>query len=144
MTGLLYRCLVWLHPPHFRREFGGEMLAIFEEASKTESPLALCSDAAVSLVRQWLLRTGSWKAVAAVMLASFQVILGGLGAAALRPSLHAEVSSKTPLAQQQITVPILVGLGVAVVFGLLLFTMGLNLWVKNCNARRRPVSLKVR
>ena len=33
MTRALYRCLVWMHPPVFRREFAGEMLWIYDQAA---------------------------------------------------------------------------------------------------------------
>jgi hypothetical protein len=47
----LYSLLIQLHPRHFRREFGPEMMAIFEQASG--SHLALIADAFASLFRQW-------------------------------------------------------------------------------------------
>ena len=51
MTRALYRWLLWLHPPAFRREFAGEMLWIFEEAS-AEGVAPLFADGLLSLLRQ--------------------------------------------------------------------------------------------
>jgi CubicO group peptidase (beta-lactamase class C family) len=52
----LYRGLLRLHPEKFRREFGDDMLWIFDEVSATRSTALLFADAARSLARQWLLR----------------------------------------------------------------------------------------
>ena len=53
----LYRGLLRLHPEEFRRQFGDDMLWIFDEVSATRrSATPLFADAARSLARQWLLR----------------------------------------------------------------------------------------
>lgn len=53
----LYRGLLRLHPEQFRRQFGDDMLWIFDEISATgRSAAPLFADAAGSLARQWLLR----------------------------------------------------------------------------------------
>jgi hypothetical protein len=77
MTRALYRCLVWLHPPVFRREFAGEMLWIFDEAVQNEGAGPLFLDGFLSLARQWFLRSGLWKILAALAGALFQVTIGG-------------------------------------------------------------------
>ena len=64
MRRLAYRTLVRLHPAAFRRDFAGEMLWIFDEMSSYGS-VRLFTDCFVSLVRQWLIRQGIWKAIAA-------------------------------------------------------------------------------
>lgn len=63
MTRTLYQGLVWLHPPAFRAEFGSEMQWIFDEASP-HGVLTLFADAVVSLLRQWIVRYGTWKIAA--------------------------------------------------------------------------------
>jgi hypothetical protein len=60
MTRQMYRCLLWLHPAAFRRQFEEDMLWIFDEAADAWSAPPFFSDAIVSLVRQWLLRSGLW------------------------------------------------------------------------------------
>lgn len=52
----LYRCVVYLHPPAFRRRFTDEMLSIFDDTPGTAAALSLLADGLVSLVRQWVLR----------------------------------------------------------------------------------------
>ena len=54
------------------------MLWIFEEAAKSESPFALFRDGFVSLARQWMLRSGSWKIAAALAGAVVQFAFGGI------------------------------------------------------------------
>lgn len=74
-----YRALLRLHPAPFRREFAGEMLWIFDEASASEGVCALFLDGLISLARQWVLRSGSWKIGVAILGAMLRVSLGGLG-----------------------------------------------------------------
>jgi hypothetical protein len=71
VTRSLYQGLVWLHPPAFRAEFGGEMQWIFDQISGGASGggagggvTALFADAVVSLLRQWIVRYGTWKIAA--------------------------------------------------------------------------------
>jgi hypothetical protein len=56
MSRFLYRCLVQLHPPAFRRQFAPEMLWIFDEVADREARVELFSDAFTSLARQWVVR----------------------------------------------------------------------------------------
>ncbi len=59
MTALsrsLYRCLVQLHPPAFRRRFAPEMLWIFDEIADHDARIELFTDALASLARQWVVR----------------------------------------------------------------------------------------
>jgi hypothetical protein len=60
----LYRWLTQLHPRRFREQFGGEMMAIFEQASGSHG--ALIADAFASLFRQWTSRPQPVEAPAAV------------------------------------------------------------------------------
>jgi len=60
MTRFLYRLLLLLHPPAFRREFGGEMLWIFDESHANHVAMPLFADALASLARQWLFRSVIW------------------------------------------------------------------------------------
>ena len=56
MTRRLYRGLIWLHPPRFRRRFGDEILCIFDEAG-ARAAWVLVADGLASLLRQWVLRS---------------------------------------------------------------------------------------
>jgi len=74
----LYRSLVMAHPPAFRRRFAAEMLLNFEDAQECTGACTLFLDAILSLARQWLLRSGSWKVAAAVAGAFIELMAGGL------------------------------------------------------------------
>ncbi len=65
MTRSLYQFIVEMHPPAFRRRFGDEMMSIFDEGT-VHCSFALVVDGIVSFIRQWLLRTDSWKLLVAV------------------------------------------------------------------------------
>jgi hypothetical protein len=60
MLRFIYRALLRLHPPYFRRRFATEMLAIFDRTGGTLAALRLIADAASSLARQWVLRPEFW------------------------------------------------------------------------------------
>jgi len=78
MLSAAYQFLLMIHPPTFRRRFAAEMLGIFDQAAASEGEFALFTDALVSLGRQWILRSGSWKFAAAIFGASLQITAGGL------------------------------------------------------------------
>lgn len=150
-----YRCLLWIHPPVFRREFAGEMLWIFDQAAKSEGALALFLDGLGSLVRQWLLRSGWWKVALALGLALLEITLGGFGsmlfgrrhlvAPASDPSVSsfAEFSQHGLIAHQPLTIGIVMYLAVFVTGGLTVMVIGLTFWMKSFAARRRPSVYRV-
>ncbi len=76
MTRTLYRCLVGLHPPAFRRRFEEELLWIFGESRDGFGAAALLYDAAISLLRQWLMRSGMWKWVLGGIVGALPVVIG--------------------------------------------------------------------
>ena len=80
MTRYFYHCLVSLHPFEFRRQFGEEMLWIFDEAAVSGGIGPFFTDAVVSLGRQWLIREGAWKVGVAAIggLIHISLVLGGL------------------------------------------------------------------
>ena len=59
----LFRCLLLLHPPYFRKRFADEMLSIFDHAVGARAKFLLLIDGLVSLARQWGLRPEFWEAV---------------------------------------------------------------------------------
>ena len=61
MNRVLYRWLICLHPPAFRLRFEPELLWIFDESSHASGAALLLYDAAISVLRQWLMRSGMWK-----------------------------------------------------------------------------------
>lgn len=61
MIRKLYRCLICLHPPAFRLRFEPELLWIFDESRGASGAAPLLYDATISLLRQWLTRSGIWK-----------------------------------------------------------------------------------
>lgn len=60
MLRRIYRCVLRLHPPGFRRRFGDEILSIFDHAKGELSAFQLLMDSALSLIRQWTLRPEFW------------------------------------------------------------------------------------
>ena len=71
----LYRRLVCLHPPAFRHRFEEELLWIFDESIDTSGATPLLSDAALSLLRQWLLRSGMWRFVVGGIAAALPLLI---------------------------------------------------------------------
>jgi hypothetical protein len=139
MTRNLYRWLLWLHPPAFRREFAGEMLWIFEEAA-VEGVAPLFADGLISLLRQWLLRSGQWKLAAAVVGGLLEVTAGGLGGLMfMRAQMTAHLAAaqlKPPLTQAEALamnnlIPIVMG----VATGVVLMVAALVWWVRSLNVR---------
>ena len=76
MTRWLYRLLLLLHPPGFRRRYGPEMLWIFDETARERSPAVLVGEAAVSIFRQWVLRTRVWIGVVSIAGALLTMLAG--------------------------------------------------------------------
>ena len=133
MTRLLYRLLLCLHPPAFRRQFGGEMLWIFDETAGA-AVWMLLADALISLARQWLLRSGAWKLLAAGAGGLVQITVGGLGLFLVR-RLHApELSSMH--APMETDMGRLIYLAVWVVGTIVCSVIALALWVKDFTGRR--------
>jgi Peptidase family S41 len=60
MLRSLYRCVLHLHPPGFRKRFAAELLSIFDHTAEKSAAVWLLADGLVSLVRQWILRPEFW------------------------------------------------------------------------------------
>lgn len=58
---VLYALLIRLHPPSFHKRFAQEMLWIFDDAANSWGAASLFHDAILSLLRQWLIRSGLCK-----------------------------------------------------------------------------------
>lgn len=71
----VYVLLISLHPPSFRRRFSQEMFWIFEEAANSWGASSLFCDAILSLLRQWLLRSGLWKWLVASLAAVVPLLI---------------------------------------------------------------------
>ena len=94
MTRLLYRCLIALHPPAFRRQFGPEMELNFDESGRD---LRLFGDILTSLLRQWVLRSRIW-VFAVALVGAFIPFALGFGALRLaRPWFFFTATSKESL-----------------------------------------------
>jgi hypothetical protein len=135
MTRAIYRSLLHLHPPAFRRQFAGEMLWIFDQASASEGAFVLFLDLLISLARQWLIRSAAWKVPLALIGASLQVMAGGLGFV-FRPftSVHRvnQNASADPVSVTGLMEITLIALGI--VFAML---FALVFWVNGLNRKRR-------
>ena len=76
MTRALYRWLICLHPSAFRLRFEPELLWIFDESRDVLGSVPLLYDAVVSLLRQWLMRSGMWKWVLGGIAGALPVVIG--------------------------------------------------------------------
>jgi uncharacterized membrane protein len=76
MNRTLYRWLIGLHPPAFRLRFESELLWIFDESRDASGAAPLLYDAAISLLRQWLVRSGMWKWVLGGIAGALPVLIG--------------------------------------------------------------------
>jgi hypothetical protein len=76
MIRALYRCFIRLHPPAFRLRFEEELLWIFDESSDASGAAPLFYDAAISLLRQWLVRSGMWKWVVGGIAGALPLLIG--------------------------------------------------------------------
>jgi hypothetical protein len=77
MNRTLYRWLICLHPAAFRLRFEQELLWIFDESSDASGAAApLLYDAAISLLRQWLMRSGIWKWVVGGIAGAVPLLIG--------------------------------------------------------------------
>ena len=135
MIRLLYRLLLWLHPPAFRRQFADEMLWIFEETRGAAAVAMLFSDALISLTRQWLMRSGAWKLVAASVGGVAQVTIGGFVFLVVRRLGHAEHAvPETVAARPEMMRLIYLTAGVAA--AVISSVIALALWIRNFTVRR--------
>jgi len=71
----LYALLISLHPPSFRKRFAPELCWIFDEAANSWGIVSLFRDATLSLLRQWLIRSGLWKWILAGIAAIIPLII---------------------------------------------------------------------
>lgn len=76
MTRTLYRWLICLHPPAFRLRFEEELLWIFDEFRDASGGAPLLCDALISLLRQWLFRSGMWKWALGAIAGALPVFIG--------------------------------------------------------------------
>lgn len=76
MTRTFYGWLVALHPPAFRRRFEEELLWIFDESWGISGAVPLLYDAVISLLRQWIMRSGMWKWVLGGVAGALPVVIG--------------------------------------------------------------------
>ena len=60
MLRFLYRGLLGLHPPAFRKRFAEEMQSIFDQITERSARVSLLADGFLSLIRQWSLRPEFW------------------------------------------------------------------------------------
>ena len=141
MTRVVYRWLLWLHPPAFRREFASEMLLIFEEGAEAEGAATLLADGLVSLMRQWLLGSGSWKVAAAIVGGLLEVAAGGFGMlifghGRIMAHLASARLQEPPNPAEALALYSLMRLAIWAVTGVVVMVVVLVFWVKSLNGRR--------
>jgi hypothetical protein len=76
MTRTLYHWLICLHPPAFRLRFEEELVWIFDESSEASGTASLLCDAAISLLRQWVMRSGMWKWALGGIAGALPILIG--------------------------------------------------------------------
>lgn len=135
MMRFLYRLLLYLHPPAFRREFAEEMLWIFDETAGGAPQALLFSDALVSLTRQWLLRSGAWKLLVAGAGGLVQITAGGLGFFLFRHLRDAAPGVVEPRGDSP-EMAQLIYIVAWVTGGVLCSVIALVLWAKKFNEKR--------
>jgi len=75
MKRAIYAAELRMHPRAFRERFADEMLCIFDEAAEAEGALKLLIDGAISLLRQWVMRSDIWKPALAALFTMAQVTM---------------------------------------------------------------------
>ena len=60
MLRFIYKGLLGMHPPAFRKRFAEEMESIFEQVTERSARVKLLADGFLSLLRQWSLRPEFW------------------------------------------------------------------------------------
>lgn len=85
MTRTLYGWLICLHPPAFRLRFEEELLWIFDESRGASGAAPLFYDVVISLLRQWLVRSGMWKWVLGAIAGAVPVYIGFGSILSMRP-----------------------------------------------------------
>jgi hypothetical protein len=66
MRRATYRVLLALHPREFRRQFGDEMLWVFDQAARDGEASGFCLDVGRSLLRHWLRQPLPWSIAGAL------------------------------------------------------------------------------
>jgi hypothetical protein len=135
MIRWLYCTFLWLHPPAFRRQFAEEMLWIYDETRGTAAVWMLFADALVSLARQWLLRAGAWKLLAAGVGGVLQITLGGL-IFGLFHELHGRSHLISEPRPESVDMLRLLYLSAGVAAGVVTSVLALTLWLRSFTARR--------
>ena len=130
----LYKLLLCLHPPDFRKQFAAEMLWIFDESTTVAARWTILFDGFVSLLREWLLRSGAWKLLAAAILGLAQITVGGFGWV-LIGYLHGTSHRPDPPFDSN-ELARLMYLVVWTAGGVIVSVIALAIWVKKFTARR--------
>jgi hypothetical protein len=112
------------------------MLWIFEEAA-AEGVAPLFADGLVSLLRQWLLRSGQWKLAAAVIGGLAEITAGGLGGLMfMRGHVAAIQLRPAPTPAEAVAMSNLIYIVMWVATGFVVMAVALVCWVRSLNGRR--------
>lgn len=130
MIRSLYQFVLWMHPPAFRRRFRDEMLSIFDEGEAGQSGFALLLDGFISLTRQWLIRTDSWKILIAISGAFIQVFWGFGYKTGGHESWAKDHQALTPYMQELMIITL------ALICSLFMLITALALWTMRFQHRR--------
>ena len=133
----LYAGFIRLHPAAFRREFGDEMLCIFDEmiaggAGARQVIGKLLADVVFSLVRQWFLRRGLWTAVLSLAVSAM------LFAVALEWSAHQPINVAKVPAGNPVTAIALINITLFSLSVITTVLIAAVAWSRQISRKRRP------
>lgn len=124
---LLYRILISCHPSKFRRAFGDEMLWIFDRSVAEQRSSGIFADALLSVLRQWLLRSGIWKVPVALLGGLIAPILGLELLQAMQVRMSGFSINSAPTSTRDFV--LLAGISLALLSILTVTAVTLSLWL---------------
>ena len=112
------------------------MVLIFDEASTETGAFSLCVDCLLSLVRQWVLRSGLWKLAAAILGACVQIVVSSAICVTLLHNNGRGLVLREVPRRGAVLLSDLMQLTVWSVGAVVLVVIAATVWVKRLNVKR--------